>query len=61
MQDKLSAFIDRLKDMRCDFSSTDFRMIDIRALEENDFVYADPPYLITCATYNEQGGWNEDL
>ena len=19
----------------------------------------DPPYLITCATYNEQGGWNE--
>ena len=23
------------------------------------FVYADPPYLITCATYNEQGGWTE--
>ena len=22
-------------------------------------MYADPPYLITCATYNEQGGWNE--
>ena len=22
-------------------------------------MYVDPPYLITCATYNEQGGWNE--
>lgn len=21
--------------------------------------YADPPYLITCAAYNEQGGWSE--
>lgn len=61
MQSKLDAFIDRLKTLRCDFSSVDFRMIDLGALEENDFVYADPPYLITCATYNEQGGWNEDL
>jgi site-specific DNA-adenine methylase len=24
-------------------------------------VYADPPYLIACATYNEQDGWNETL
>ncbi|MDR1677774.1 MAG: DNA adenine methylase, partial [Deltaproteobacteria bacterium] len=23
------------------------------------FVYCDPPYLITCATYNEQDAWNE--
>ena len=22
-------------------------------------MYADPPYLITCASYNEQGGWTE--
>ena len=34
---------------------------NVNQLEERDFVYADPPYLITCATYNEQGGWNEDL
>ena len=26
---------------------------------KGDFVYADPPYLIACATYNEQGGWGE--
>ena len=26
----------------------------------NDFVYCDPPYLITCATYNEKDGWNQE-
>lgn len=61
MQDKLRAFIERLHTIRCDFSCADFRQINIEALAENDFVYADPPYLITCATYNEQGGWNEEL
>lgn len=24
-----------------------------------DFLYADPPYLISTATYNEQNGWTE--
>ena len=28
-------------------------------MTSQDFVYIDPPYLITCATYNEQGGWSE--
>ena len=28
-------------------------------MTSKDFVYVDPPYLITCATYNEQGGWDE--
>lgn len=23
-------------------------------------MYVDPPYLITCATYNEQSGWTKD-
>lgn len=60
MQAKLNAFIDRLKEINCDFSNEDFRNLNLENIEENDFVYADPPYLITCATYNEQGGWNED-
>ena len=34
--------------------------IDLSTLTENDFVYADPPYLITCASYNENNGWNEE-
>ncbi|MDE6284141.1 MAG: Dam family site-specific DNA-(adenine-N6)-methyltransferase [Bacilli bacterium] len=42
------------------FSSKDFRKIDLLDhLKENDFVFCDPPYLITCASYNEQDGWNE--
>ena len=28
--------------------------------EENDFVYLDPPYLISTASYNENGGWTID-
>lgn len=37
----------------------DFAKADLSALTKDDFVYCDPPYLITCATYNEQDGWNE--
>lgn len=59
MQRKLSDFIDRLKSVSCVFSCVDFRDFDISALTGEDFVYMDPPYLITCATYNEKDGWNE--
>jgi len=39
----------------------DFRELNSETWNEQTFVYADPPYLITCATYNEQDGWSEDL
>ena len=42
------------------FISESFENFDINSLTENDFVYLDPPYLITCASYNEQDGWNID-
>lgn len=60
MQTKLSAFIDRLHNQECWFSCKSFMEFDVSALTERDFVYVDPPYLITCATYNEQDGWNEE-
>lgn len=41
------------------FTNKDFRELKVDKLGEGDFVYCDPPYLITCATYNEQDGWNE--
>lgn len=59
MKQKLQKFIDRLKEKDYKFSNLDFRDFDISTLNSNSFVYADPPYLITCATYNEKGGWNE--
>lgn len=41
------------------FTNKDFTELKIDKLKPNDFVYCDPPYLITCATYNEKDGWNE--
>ena len=61
MRDKLSAFIDRLKSGDYNFLSYDFRELPNEEWDKNTFVYADPPYLITCATYNEQDKWNELL
>lgn len=59
MQIKLKKFINRLKTGKYEFSDYDFKNFDISRLGNNGFVYADPPYLITCATYNEQGGWQD--
>ncbi len=59
MQEKLSDFIDRLKSVRCSITCEDFHGFDTSLLTGDDFVYMDPPYLITCATYNEKNGWNE--
>lgn len=61
MRDKLSAFIDRLKSGDYKFESCDFRSLPSEDWNDKTFVYCDPPYLITCATYNEQDGWNETL
>ncbi len=60
MEKKLCDFIDIIKLQNSYFSCLDFNDFDISQLSANDFVYIDPPYLITCATYNEQDGWNEN-
>lgn len=61
MQAKLNSFINKLHSISCHFEHIDFRDINFDNFNQEDFVYCDPPYLITCATYNEQGLWNEDL
>ena len=60
MEQKLCAFIEKIQQQNCSFTCYDFRDFDISELDGDDFVYIDPPYLITCATYNEQGGWGEN-
>ena len=58
MQNKLKSFLTALETRNISFTNTDFSEISPNELTEQDFVYADPPYLITCATYNEKS-WNE--
>ncbi len=58
MEQKLCSFIDKIQNQNCSFTCLDFRDFPISDLTTQDFVYVDPPYLITCATYNEQDGWN---
>ena len=57
MQNKLKAFLSALETQNISFTNKDFSEISPSELTEQDFVYADPPYLITCATYNEKS-WN---
>ena len=40
-------------------SHKDFREFPVGNLTTKDFVYLDPPYFNTTATYNENGGWSE--
>ena len=60
MQKKLKTFIGLIHEQNVEFTSLDFRELDVDRLNKNDFVYAGPPYLITCASYNEQDGWKRN-
>ena len=53
-------YIDKLNNINISFTNKDFRDLKMESLNSNDFVYCDPPYLISCASYNEQDGWNKD-
>lgn len=59
MQDKLEHFLDRIKSGDYRFTNNDFRTVNLDEYTDKSFFYADPPYLITCASYNEQNGWTE--
>ena len=56
---KLRQYIERTKNIQIDFVHGDFREPRIKdSILSADFVYADPPYLITDAVYNESNKWN---
>lgn len=56
---KLIEFVEIIKEKDIKFINKDFRTFNWEVLNENDFVYLDPPYLISTASYNEQGGWTD--
>jgi DNA adenine methylase len=53
MKQNLEKFIVRLKEINVDFTNVCFNNFDFNFLNQNDFVYCDPPYLITTGTYND--------
>lgn len=59
MREKLSLFVDKVQNINIEFTNMDYKMFNISSLNKDDFIYSDPPYLVTCASYNEQNGWNE--
>lgn len=59
MKNNLIKFHQRIKEKDIVFLNKDFRQLKVDKLGNDDFVYCDPPYLITCATYNEKDGWNQ--
>lgn len=62
MRDNLSRLQGIIEQVR--YFSCDFREFDYSLMKEGDFLYADPPYLITCGSYNDgkRGfkGWGEN-
>ena len=59
IREKLVGFMDRLKRQNPVFTTASFESFDTSVLDSDSFVYCDPPYLISTATYNENGGWTE--
>lgn len=60
MRKKLSSFKEGLRFKDIKFYMADFSVIQEFKLNSGDFVYVDPPYLITDAVYNENGGWTPE-
>ncbi len=59
MRSKLMLFSEKLKSKDVQFMKKDFREILLDDFSQETFIYCDPPYLITNATYNENGMWTE--
>lgn len=51
-------FSEKIKTKEVIFLSKDFNDIDFKQYEK-PFFYCDPPYLLGDASYNENGGWDE--
>ena len=62
MLEKLVSYSNRSKRMNIVFKSIDYKKL-LPDIEKNDFVYCDPPYLISCGAYNDGkrgfNGWDE--
>lgn len=64
MKQNLEMFLHKVKHIEIEFTGRNFREFDFSFFGSNDFVYCDPPYLITTGPYNDgkRGftGWNKE-
>lgn len=65
LRERFVEFSEAISNKDCKFTNADFREFIGMTFNENDFLYCDPPYFNSTATYNENGGWTntdeEDL
>lgn len=63
IKENLVSFVDQLQKKNVSFCCNNFDSFNFSKLSKDDFVYCDPPYLITTGTYNDgkRGftGWGE--
>lgn len=61
MKNNLINFKNKLDKISFQVSNLDYTKLDYEKFNKKDlFLYLDCPYLISTATYNENGGWNEN-
>ena len=62
MRENLEKIFEKINDIK--FDAYSFEKVDVDILRKGDFLYADPPYLLTCGSYNDgkRGfkGWSEN-
>lgn len=63
IRNNINLFVNAIHNKNIEFLCNDFRDVNLSELGLNDFVYCDPPYLISCAVYQDgkRGfkGWNQ--
>lgn len=57
LKNRFIKFINKIQDMNINFINKDFRYFNTYNFNNKDFIYCDPPYLITSASYNKY--WTE--
>lgn len=60
LREKYILFVEELHNKDVVFLNHSFDAVDFSDFNDNDFVYADPPYFNSVAAYNEQNGWTKE-
>ena len=59
LREKFIVFSKALHNKNIIFVNSDFKEYAVYCMDSDSFIYCDPPYLNSTATYNEKSGWTE--